>query len=149
MNSLVAKGDDFGKLVRNTLPRRRPAHNLYELTMSERRFVRYSKNIAQLMSDPTIEGVYETKVSLLAVWAMSRLAVLPYPVTLLLTLSLSLSRSLSLSIFYIVLFLYLPHWSYTFGVVAAMHTVPCVVMHVLVFSPFPATALVCVCVSCR
>jgi hypothetical protein len=62
VNSVVDKGSEFGKLVKHTLPRRRPVHYLYELSMSERRFVRYSKDLARLMSDPTIEGVYETKV---------------------------------------------------------------------------------------
>ncbi len=48
--------------MKHTLPHRRPAHFLYELTMPERRFLRYAKDLARLLSDPDVEGVYETKV---------------------------------------------------------------------------------------
>jgi hypothetical protein len=62
VNCRKERGLDFGRLVKHTLPHRRPTHFLYELTMPERRFLRYTKDLARLLSDPDVEGVYETKV---------------------------------------------------------------------------------------
>ncbi len=62
VNCRKERGPDFGRLVKHTLPHRRPAYFLYELTMPERRFLRYTKDLARLLSDPDVEGVYETKV---------------------------------------------------------------------------------------
>lgn len=54
-----------GKVVKKTLPRKAPVANLYEISMSERRFQRNSKEIMRMMTDPAIQGVYETKVRML------------------------------------------------------------------------------------
>lgn len=66
MNAVKDEGivAQLGKQVRKILPRRMPVYHLYEVVMPERRFLRNSKEITRLMTDPGIQGVYETKVGL-------------------------------------------------------------------------------------
>ncbi len=39
--------------------------NLYELTVDEEKYVRLSKTLSNILNDPDVEGVYESKVPLL------------------------------------------------------------------------------------
>jgi hypothetical protein len=61
VNSLVEK-ENVGRQVKLVLPRRHPVHFLYEASLSEEHFSQNSKLLSRLVSDPSIEGVYETKV---------------------------------------------------------------------------------------
>lgn len=54
-----------GKLVKKVLPHDRPMLNLYEVDVPESKFIRDEKDIEHILSDPRVEGVYESKTPLL------------------------------------------------------------------------------------
>ena len=53
-----------GKKVTKHLPHERNCLNLYEINVSEKKFVENEKAISLFLSDPSIEGVYESQVPL-------------------------------------------------------------------------------------
>lgn len=53
-----------GVQVKRDLPHGRRCHALYEVSLSERRFQRNEKALALFLSDPQVEGVYETQTPL-------------------------------------------------------------------------------------
>lgn len=50
-----------GKLVKKELPHGRPVYNLYEIHLSEQKYIRNEKALGWFLSDPQVEGVYESK----------------------------------------------------------------------------------------
>jgi hypothetical protein len=55
-----------GKIVKKVLPHDRPSLNLYEVEIPEHKYLRdEEKNIDFILSDPLVEGVYETKTPLI------------------------------------------------------------------------------------
>ena len=56
--------DMGGKLVKKELPHKRPVHALYEVEIPEKKFLRNEKTLSLFLSDPQVEGVYETKTPL-------------------------------------------------------------------------------------
>lgn len=54
-----------GKLVKKVLPHDRPTLNLYEIDIPEHKYIRDEKAVDFILSDPRVEGVYETKTPLL------------------------------------------------------------------------------------
>ncbi|KAF6166038.1 hypothetical protein GIB67_012935 [Kingdonia uniflora] len=65
LNSKASIGEEFpGKRVNKTLPHGRSSYNLIEVILDEDQFVAESKKLAAHLSDPEVEGVYETKVPL-------------------------------------------------------------------------------------
>jgi hypothetical protein len=53
-----------GKLVKKVLPHDRPALHLYELDIPEHKYIRDEKTVDFILSDPRVEGVYESKTPL-------------------------------------------------------------------------------------
>lgn len=53
-----------GKRIKRSLPHDRQCFNLYEVTLPEKKFIHHEKAMTIFMSDPFIEGVYESKVPL-------------------------------------------------------------------------------------
>ncbi|KAF7823259.1 DNA polymerase epsilon catalytic subunit A-like [Senna tora] len=65
LNSRSPINDQFpGKRVNKTLPHGRHNYNLYEVTTNEVQFKETKKKLADLLGDPDVEGIYETKVPL-------------------------------------------------------------------------------------
>ncbi|CAA7036272.1 unnamed protein product [Microthlaspi erraticum] len=65
INSKAPIAGNFpGKCVSKILPHGRPSYNLIEVSIQEVQFKEESKKLAALLSDPEIEGIYETKVPL-------------------------------------------------------------------------------------
>ncbi|XP_060536886.1 DNA polymerase epsilon catalytic subunit 1 [Cylas formicarius] len=60
---VVEQGDLFKKCNR-TLPRSRPVYNLYLYSVPEQLFIENQREMYLDLSDPNVEGVYETKTSL-------------------------------------------------------------------------------------
>lgn len=56
----VAVQELGGVRVKRDLPHGRPCLNLYEVTVPEKKYLRYEKSVTQFMCDPEVEGVYET-----------------------------------------------------------------------------------------
>jgi DNA polymerase epsilon subunit 1 len=54
-----------GKPVKKDLPHGKPCLNLYEISISEQKFVRNDKVLGLFLCDPQIEGVYGSKLPLL------------------------------------------------------------------------------------
>ncbi len=50
------------RLVERALPRGRNSLNLYEVTLDEAAFVKQSKHLTTALTNPEVEGVYESKV---------------------------------------------------------------------------------------
>jgi hypothetical protein len=50
-----------GKLVKKELPHGRPVYNLFEIHLSEQKYIRNEKALGWFLSDPQVEGVYESK----------------------------------------------------------------------------------------
>ncbi|XP_042956181.1 DNA polymerase epsilon catalytic subunit A-like [Carya illinoinensis] len=65
LNSKAPVTEEFlGRRVNKILPHGRHSYNLYEVTIDEDQFRKYSKKLAALLADPEVEGIYETKVPL-------------------------------------------------------------------------------------
>jgi hypothetical protein len=54
-----------GVPVRRDLPHSRPNINLFEVNISEQKFLRNEKTLGLFLSDPQVEGVYGSKTPLL------------------------------------------------------------------------------------
>ena len=65
INSMKTNVSDVFKPVKLTLPRNKPVMNLYEFDMEEKEFRDKFNNFQDYIIDPSIEGVYETKVPLI------------------------------------------------------------------------------------
>ncbi|OAY51429.1 DNA polymerase epsilon catalytic subunit A [Manihot esculenta] len=65
LNSKAPMTERFpGRRVSKTLPHGRPSYNLVEVSVDEDKFRKESKKLAALLSDPEVEGIYESKVPL-------------------------------------------------------------------------------------
>lgn len=54
-----------GKLVKKDLPHMNKCFNLYEIEISEKKFIRNEKTLNLFLTDPNVEGVYECNTPLL------------------------------------------------------------------------------------
>jgi len=52
-------------MVKKKLPREKKIKHLYEISMGEDEFIQKFEDFDFLLTDPEIEGIYETKISLL------------------------------------------------------------------------------------
>ena len=59
-----AMGEATGKRVDRVLPRGRPCRYLYEITVEEGEFLRDYKEVQDFTHEPSVEGLYETRVPL-------------------------------------------------------------------------------------
>jgi DNA polymerase epsilon subunit 1 len=65
INSYNANAPDVFKSVKLVLPRNKPVLHLYEFEIEEKEFKEKFNNFNDYIIDPSIEGVYETKLNLL------------------------------------------------------------------------------------
>lgn len=64
VNSLIAESSGSIKQIKKRLPREKTVYFLYEYVLEEERYRQMLGNISQYLTNPEIEGVYETNIPL-------------------------------------------------------------------------------------